>query len=109
MDGDKMNLTSPNGGPMRKPWEEIGVSRATWYRRGKPTTKPSKITQAQAAKLMNVSVRSVQRAVRVARISPELAYLVEIGRIKLGFAEHIVRDPDRLKWVNEYFDEASED
>ena len=23
-----------------KPWEQLGISRATWYRRGKPTPPP---------------------------------------------------------------------
>ena len=26
-----------------KPWEAIGMSRATWYRRGKPTEKPKRL------------------------------------------------------------------
>jgi hypothetical protein len=29
---------SPNGDEVRRPWEELGMSRATWYRHGKPAT-----------------------------------------------------------------------
>jgi len=36
----------PDGGKMRRQWEAIGMSRASWYRHGKPAEKPeAKITQ----------------------------------------------------------------
>ena len=44
-----------------KPWDAIGVSRATWYRHGKPTQKPTRVTQEQMAKAFGVSVRTIQR------------------------------------------------
>jgi hypothetical protein len=71
----------PIGGTMRRAknqfigksgWEEVGMSRATWYRLGKPTTKPSRVTQKQQALLLNVSVRSIQRARRIQRLSDEV-------------------------------------
>jgi len=43
-------------------WEAIGMSRATWYRHGKPLEKPeAKITQRELAQALNVSIRTVQR------------------------------------------------
>ena len=44
-----------------RPWEEFGMSRATWYRHGKPTEKPKRYTQADIAKVTGVSIRTVQR------------------------------------------------
>jgi hypothetical protein len=46
-----------------RPWEAIGVSRATWYGHGKPTTKPQRETQAQLAARLGASLRTVQRAI----------------------------------------------
>lgn len=45
-----------------QPWLAIGISRANWYRHGKPATKPQLTTQAEAAKLMDTSVRSLPEA-----------------------------------------------
>jgi uncharacterized protein YoaH (UPF0181 family) len=61
---DSESLTRPPyGGIMRqKPWEAVGMSRATWYRKGKPTEKPkSKVPQKQLAKTLGVSIRTIQR------------------------------------------------
>jgi hypothetical protein len=45
-----------------QPWLALGMSRATWYRLGKPETKPERpMTQPLRARLMNVSLRSLQR------------------------------------------------
>jgi hypothetical protein len=46
---------------MRQPWKAIGMSRAGWYRHGKPTTKPKRYTQADIAKIAGVSLRTIQR------------------------------------------------
>jgi hypothetical protein len=56
-----------------------------------PTTKLNRITQEQSAKLQNVSARSIQRARRIMREAPELALLIQAGKIKLGFAEKLLR------------------
>ena len=51
-----------------KPWEAIGISRATWYRHGKPTEKPKKLlTAAERVKMLgpSVSARTAQRIERV--------------------------------------------
>jgi hypothetical protein len=69
--------SAPDGGKVR-PWEAIGMSRATWYRRGKPTTKPTPlITQAQIAKMFGSSVRSMQRISRASRLAGEAIREIE--------------------------------
>src|SRR5262245_17128917 len=63
-------LCDANGGIMRqspKPWEAIGMSRATWYRHGKPTEKPTRYTQADVAKILGISLRTTQRDLARAR------------------------------------------
>jgi predicted DNA-binding transcriptional regulator YafY len=45
----------------KKPWEVIGMSRASWYRHGKPETKPQKVHQATLAQVLGVSIRTIQR------------------------------------------------
>lgn len=37
------------------------MSRATWYRRGKPTSKPERRTQKQEAEALGVSIRTLYR------------------------------------------------
>ena len=74
-----------------KPWDEIGISRATWYRQGKPKTKQHRITQAQAAISMGISVRSIQRARRILRQAPELENLIMRDELSLGAAEKTLR------------------
>ena len=82
------------GGMVRQqPWKTVGMSRATWYRAGKPTTAPKqwRITHAMAAQIMNVSLRSVQRAARIRRLAPSLCDDITAGRMKLGEAEKIIQ------------------
>jgi DNA-binding Lrp family transcriptional regulator len=43
------------------------MSRASWYRHGKPTAKPVKRTQAMIARMVGCSVRTVQRMVKELR------------------------------------------
>jgi hypothetical protein len=76
----------------KTPWERIGVSRATWYRHGKPTVKPIRITLEQTAKAMNVSLRSAQRARRIQREAPDLVPLVQARKLTLAKAEQIVKE-----------------
>jgi hypothetical protein len=48
-----------------EPWRDLAMSRATWYRLGKPTTPRQKgASNAAIARLLNVSVRTVQRDAR---------------------------------------------
>jgi hypothetical protein len=82
----------PAGGEVRQPvWQALGMSRATWYRKGKPEKKPGKkITQKEVAALMRVTVRSVQRAIRILREAPELVPLVKAGKLKAGPVESLI-------------------
>ena len=51
-----------------KQWEAIGMSRASWYRHGKPSEKPDRrITQASIAKITGASLRTIQRDAANAR------------------------------------------
>jgi hypothetical protein len=63
MSKESKSLTNPpDGGKVRRPWEAIGMSRASWYRHGKPTEKPKrKTTHADIAKICGCSVRTIQR------------------------------------------------
>src|SRR5262245_3686634 len=46
----------------QKPWEAIGMSRATWYRLGKPTEKPARTAPLrEMAEAFGVSLRTIQR------------------------------------------------
>ena len=60
---DSKRLTSPPSGGKLRQWEAIGMSRAGWYRYGKPTENPrlKRVTQKQLAKTLNVSIRTIQR------------------------------------------------
>jgi len=50
-----------NGGKLGRPWLAIGMSRSSWYRAGKPTTKPERLTQKDIAKITGWSLRTTQR------------------------------------------------
>jgi hypothetical protein len=50
--------------------------------------------QVQKARLVNVSVRSIQRAGRVLRLAPELGPLIQAGKLTVGFAEQLAKEPD---------------
>jgi hypothetical protein len=73
-----------------KPWQALGMSRATWYRHGKPTERPWRLSIEQAAMVMNVSVRSIESAQRVIKFAPELEPLIMAGKLKLHRAEEII-------------------
>src|SRR5262245_56068707 len=71
------------------PWEGIGVSRATWYRHGKPKHKPTRLTQPVKAEMLKISVRAIQRMARVARDFPQLVALISEGKLTLMEAERL--------------------
>ncbi|MBA3936298.1 MAG: ParB N-terminal domain-containing protein [Planctomycetes bacterium] len=60
---------------------------------GRPSENPSKegVSQAEAARLMNVSVASVERAAVVAKTAPDLAAKVKSGEMKVSKAATIAR------------------
>ena len=71
----------PDGGKARQPWLALGRSRATWYRRGKPSEKPQpRLRQKDIAEILGVSVRTVQRdraAERAKFIAKMRAYMAK--------------------------------
>jgi hypothetical protein len=78
----------------RKPWEAIGISRATWYRHGKPTEKPPRTSVVCAARAAGESVRTYQRIMRVMAADTDLAMaMLQHGWCKPGQAEAIIKDP----------------
>jgi len=96
----------PNGGKLRQ-WEALGMSRASWYRHGKPTEKPTRpFSQARIARHDHVSIRTVQRVERVMRADPDLwraAMDQKWGGYGLwGTAEWLILHPDaHRKWREE--------
>jgi hypothetical protein len=73
-----------------KPWIALGISRATWYRLGKPADKyalPRSRRQAALAPAVGMSVRSFQRLRRLQREAPDLFDEWCASRLKLGRAE----------------------
>jgi hypothetical protein len=81
-----------------KPWEAIGMSRASWYRHGKPTEKPERTSVAAAARAAGVSVRTHQRIMRVMAADMDLAVaMLKHGWCKPGQAEAIIKNPILLR------------
>jgi len=72
------------------PWVALGISRATWYRHGKPTTGRRRLKQAESARRHDASLRSLQRAGRILREAPDLGTQVEAGTLKIGTAERLL-------------------
>jgi hypothetical protein len=78
-----------------KPWEAIGMSRASWYRHGKPTENPERTPVAAAAGAAGISVRTYQRIMRVMAADMDLAVaMLQHGWCKPGQAEAIIKGPD---------------
>lgn len=50
-----------------RPWERAGMSRASWFRLGKPAKRPIRQTQRQAAAEQKISVRTLQRRLQTTR------------------------------------------
>ena len=81
-----------------KPWEAIGISRATWYRHGKPTENPPRTSIARAARTMGASsTRTFQRIHRVMAADMDLARAMLDGWCKPAQAEAIIKDPVLLR------------
>jgi hypothetical protein len=69
------------------------LSRASWYRHGKPDEKPRRpSTNAQEAARGGMSLRSYQRFLRVMGDEDVAPYLVH-GALKLGQAEQLLTNP----------------
>jgi hypothetical protein len=67
------------------------MSRASWYRHGKPQKKPKRETLVVLSQHLGLSVRTLQRLHRVWRASDEFARLVEDGQMSIGRAERLLR------------------
>jgi hypothetical protein len=91
------------GGMMRwsdrstRPWDEVGISRATWYRHGKPTEKPRKPKTVPeiAVRVGASSTRTYQRTMRA--LNSELGPYVTAGRLSATQADRLLGDPERLR------------
>jgi hypothetical protein len=93
----------PDGGNLRqtvsqtKPWEALGISRATWYRQGKPTCE-SELSgsyyhrQKNQASSENCSLRTVQRTSFVARYGiPDLGMLANHRVFPAAMLEEVAK------------------
>lgn len=90
------------GGMMRqgvRPWEALGISRATWYRHGKPTKKrrkPKTVAEV-AAQVGASSTRTYYRTMRVLG-SEQLAAFVHSGQLSMTQADRLLGgDPKYLR------------
>ena len=93
---------------MSKPWEAIGMSRASWYRHGKPTESPMRrgqgpYSQRKMAAGNHVSLRTQQRMDRIMEFDSDLWMLTVNGNIKPAQAERIVADPVKYQRFLEYY------
>jgi hypothetical protein len=92
---DSERLTNPpNGGKLRQ-WEAIGMSRASWYRHGKPTEKPGALGEWFRRKELEhwKSKRTVERVKRIMEFDGDLWNLMVDGHFKPAQAERIICDP----------------
>jgi hypothetical protein len=81
-----------------KPWQAIGMSRASWYRHGKPAKKPPRPSAAAAARAAGVSLRTHQRIMRVMAADIDLAVaMLDRGWCKPAQAEAIIKNPALLR------------
>lgn len=64
--------------------------------KGEPAPIGARVSQAEAARLMNVSRRSVQRAVAI-KDDPDLAVAVERGEVKVADAFQVRKEPADVK------------
>lgn len=97
---DAVSLFRQYGGIMRHtpPWKKIGMSRATWYRHGKPAEKPRKgKTVPEIAKEIGLSsTRTYYRTMRA--LNSELAPLVVAGQLSAAQADRMLGgDPEQLR------------
>ena len=100
----------PNGGKMRqphsvsRPWEALGISRATWYRQGKPDMAcnlASRYPQkSRADGLEDCSVRTIKRIDFAWRYGvPDVGYLAFQRVLPAGMLEKVAKwmlDEQRL-------------
>jgi hypothetical protein len=85
------------------------MSRASWYRHGKPTEKPRRMTAAEEARRAGVSLRTHQRIMRVMKTDIDLARLMICdGWCKPGQAEEIIANPTMHRRFRRWHKEQTE-
>lgn len=85
------------------PWIIAGMSRACWYRAGKPDKKPlpprhrwftqpvwAQVLSRESTPAPGLSVRTLQRAARLGRDAPDLVEQVTAKQLTWGVAERIL-------------------
>jgi hypothetical protein len=100
-DDDALSHFPVNGGTMRqkdKPWIALGISRATWYRHGKPVEWHKRSTNKDEAALNFMSLRTFERFMRVGGSGSKLliGYVIH-GGMKLGMADYLLAHPSVLR------------
>jgi len=102
--------TPPDGGKVRRPWDALGMSRATWYRHGKPTEKLGALAE-EIRRLERQhwrSKRTVERVKRIGEFDGDLWRLTLEGCCKPAQAKRIITDPVGyqrfLEWYAEQLD-----
>jgi hypothetical protein len=82
----------PDGRKVRRPWETVGMSRASWYRYGKPTEKPGAMGEWFRREELKYwrSRRTVERVNRIMRLDLEISLAVLNGHIKPATAERLL-------------------
>src|SRR5262245_3619415 len=85
----------------QKPWDAIGMSRASWYRHGKPTEKSVRpTTNARMAVTFKMSTRTYQRWMRVMLDDDLRPFIYHDWRpygLKPGQAEKLLLDLERKR------------
>jgi hypothetical protein len=84
------------------------MSRASWYRHGKPTEKPTRrgqgpFSQRKNAASIHVSLRTMQRIDRIMEFDFDLWMLTLHGHIKPAQAEKIIADSVRYQRFLEWY------
>jgi hypothetical protein len=91
-DGEKVRLPDAQ----TKPWEKLGISRATWYRQGKPKWEDQfahdTSRQKYWARFRNLNIRTIQRWAFVRRYGiDELWQLAYHEQLPCGMLEEIAK------------------
>jgi hypothetical protein len=94
-EGAAMNLKNPPDGAKVRPWEAVGMSRASWYRHGKPTEKPGALGEWFRREELKYwrSKRTVERVNRIMAFDGDLWGLTVNGYFKPAEAERIITNP----------------
>lgn len=90
MMGDDLK-NPPDGGKVRHPWEAVGMSRATWYRRGRPDWVHPLAKQSARARSARWSLRAQQRLEFVERYGIPEIHDLWIPGIRLGTLERVAK------------------